>query len=185
MWRRGATASPGMGGDSGPFPGMVRRAAGAHWDLPGEQPAAPLGRTTEPVTVAESVATPNLHSIAKASTSTDMSVAKGKRSACMSRLSWPQIILALLALTSFHVQIINRISSGSPIWYLVIGASIMGHNWIRENKSSERTKPAIYTAIVWLQRIFMIRSVQQWLFRGMIMYAIIQGGLYASFLPPA
>ncbi|KAJ5089597.1 hypothetical protein N7532_008281 [Penicillium argentinense] len=33
------------------------------------------------------------------------------------RLAVPQGLLAVMALTSYHVQIINRISSGYPLWY--------------------------------------------------------------------
>ncbi|EEH20926.2 hypothetical protein PABG_03157 [Paracoccidioides brasiliensis Pb03] len=37
--------------------------------------------------------------------------------ACLYRLAIPQAVLAALALTNYHVQIINRISSGYPLWY--------------------------------------------------------------------
>jgi len=36
------------------------------------------------------------------------------------QLVLPQLALAIAASTNFHVQIINRISSGYPIWYLVV-----------------------------------------------------------------
>ena len=32
-------------------------------------------------------------------------------------LALPQVTLAVLALTSYHVQIINRLSSGYVVWY--------------------------------------------------------------------
>ncbi|PGH08492.1 hypothetical protein AJ79_05981 [Helicocarpus griseus UAMH5409] len=42
------------------------------------------------------------------------------RRACLYRLAIPQAVLAALALTNFHVQIINRLSSGYPLWYWYI-----------------------------------------------------------------
>ena len=72
-------------------------------------------------------------------------------------LALPQLVLAFAAATSFHVQIVNRIASGYPIWYLVVAA------WLAEDRSSRG----------------------QWAIRAMIMYSMIQGMLYANFLPPA
>ncbi|KAG8630614.1 hypothetical protein KVT40_002233 [Elsinoe batatas] len=40
-------------------------------------------------------------------------------------LAAPQLVLSLLALTTFHVQIVNRISSGYPIWYIVLAIYIV------------------------------------------------------------
>ncbi|KAF2860063.1 glycosyltransferase family 76 protein [Piedraia hortae CBS 480.64] len=39
------------------------------------------------------------------------------------RFAVPQLVLVLLALTSFHCQIINRISSGYPLWYFCLAIS--------------------------------------------------------------
>ena len=69
-----------------------------------------------------------------------------------------QVALAVLALTSYHVQIITRISSGYPVWY-----------W-------------------WVAGL--LRSRASWhLGKGiaafMVVYAMVQGVLFASFLPPA
>lgn len=87
----------------------------------------------------------------------------------MRQLAVPQIILALMAVTSFHVQIINRISSGCVLWYVVLailmdgqsGTSRSGLLGVLEGK---RTELAV---------------------KAMAAYAIVQGGLYAAFLPPA
>jgi phosphatidylinositol glycan class V len=85
------------------------------------------------------------------------------------QLAIPQLILTILALTSFHVQIINRISSGCALWYIVLaiaandrspGGFEYGWGVFRGGR----------TAV---------------LVRLMAGYAIVQGGLYASFLPPA
>lgn len=81
------------------------------------------------------------------------------------RFATPQIALAALALTSYHVQIITRLSSGYPVWYWWVASlvledgktSLMGRKWS--------------TAFV----------ISRW----MVMYAMVQGGLFASFLPPA
>ncbi|KIW49878.1 hypothetical protein PV05_11516 [Exophiala xenobiotica] len=71
-------------------------------------------------------------------------------------LALPQLVLSVLALTSYHVQIIARISSGYPLWYIWLAASA-------------RDRPKCASVII----------------RWMILYALIQAGLYASFLPPA
>jgi GPI mannosyltransferase 2 len=71
-----------------------------------------------------------------------------------------QAVLALLALTSFHVQIVTRISSGYPLWYFVLAT------WIVEGDANQQR---------W----------GKWATRWMITYATVQGVLFASFLPPA
>lgn len=67
-----------------------------------------------------------------------------------------QVLLAVLAATTYHVQIITRISSGYPLWYWWLAASL-----IRGEKTGGR--------------VVMF----------MVIYAAIQGALFASFLPPA
>jgi len=69
-----------------------------------------------------------------------------------------QLILGLTTLINAHVQIITRLASGYPIWYWWIASRVTE---IGNGKTSE------------------------WLVRWMVMYAMIQGGLFASFLPPA
>lgn len=89
----------------------------------------------------------------------------------MPRLGVQQLILALMAATSFHVQIVNRISSGYPVLYIVLASAI--------HSSSESIT---FAKVV---QTSTLRKCLQWIVRGMVMYAIVQGGLYASFLPPA
>ncbi|EGC43190.1 proteasome activator subunit 4 [Histoplasma capsulatum var. duboisii H88] len=48
------------------------------------------------------------------------------RRTCLYRLAIPQAVLTVLALTNSHVQIINRISSGYPLWYWYIAHSLQG-----------------------------------------------------------
>lgn len=87
----------------------------------------------------------------------------------LARLALPQLVLVVLAATSFHVQIINRISSGYAVWYIVLAVAIHA-------EPAERA------------RMFggaLSSGAAEWIVRGMVIYAIIQGGLFACFLPPA
>ena len=77
----------------------------------------------------------------------------------------PQLLLATTALTTSHVQMITRMGSGSPLWYLWLAQQLVNRN----RKGDERSEQG------WVQVTC----------RWMVMYALIQGGLYASFLPPA
>lgn len=85
----------------------------------------------------------------------------------MARFALPQLVLGVLAFTSFHVQIVNRISSGYPVWYIII-AIAMSSEWPQK------------TGIM-----HTLSKYSEWLVRASVMYALIQGGLYASFMPPA
>ncbi|EXJ64735.1 hypothetical protein A1O7_01073 [Cladophialophora yegresii CBS 114405] len=71
-------------------------------------------------------------------------------------LALPQLLLAILALTSYHVQIITRLSSGYPLWYI----------WLACKLTDEPRTASL--AIRW-----------------MVLYAFIQAGLFSCFLPPA
>jgi phosphatidylinositol glycan class V len=64
----------------------------------------------------------------------------------------------VLAITSYHVQIINRLSSGYIAWYWWIASAILSEE-----------KKGLGLGVVGF----------------FVMYAGIQGGLFASFLPPA
>ena len=81
------------------------------------------------------------------------------------RFATPQVVLAASALTSYHVQVITRLSSGYPVWYWWLATLILddGKTGLMARKWS--------TAFV----------ISRW----MVIYAIVQGGLFASFLPPA
>lgn len=81
------------------------------------------------------------------------------------RFATPQIVLAILALASYHVQIITRLSSGYPVWYWWLASVIL------EDRKTSLMRRKWSTAFV----------ISRW----MIIYAIMQGGLFASFLPPA
>ncbi|KAJ5640449.1 hypothetical protein N7528_000074 [Penicillium herquei] len=78
------------------------------------------------------------------------------------RLAVPQGLLAVLALTSYHVQIVNRISSGYPVWYWYLVS--VGMECFQDSRKNSRLALAAQL---------------------MVAYALIQGVLYGSFLPPA
>jgi phosphatidylinositol glycan class V len=103
------------------------------------------------------------------------------------RFALPQLVLAVMAATSFHVQIINRISSGYPVWYILLAIAM--HNTsstINTQKSNNSTKRVSDAAGSVGSRSLLVKSQHlQWIVRGMVAFAIVQGGLYASFLPPA
>jgi phosphatidylinositol glycan class V len=80
-------------------------------------------------------------------------------------LALPQLVLAITALASFHVQIINRLASGYPTWYLMVAT------WLVDQQEASCSKRS--------------RQRSQWIIRGMLMYALSQGMLFANFLPPA
>lgn len=69
-----------------------------------------------------------------------------------------QTLLAVLSITNYHVQIITRISSAYPVWYWWVAGQLIGKN---------------------------TRTLAQQIIVFMVLYASIQGGLFASFLPPA
>ncbi|KAJ4155352.1 hypothetical protein LMH87_000603 [Akanthomyces muscarius] len=73
-------------------------------------------------------------------------------------LAASQAVVALLALTSYHVQVISRLASGYVVWYWWIAACLV-------DKSSRSTGRA---AVIF-----------------MVMYGGIQAVLFSSFLPPA
>jgi phosphatidylinositol glycan class V len=74
-----------------------------------------------------------------------------------------------MATTSFHVQIINRISSGCALWYIVLAVLVVDR--------SGRPQQGLPGVLGGRNREVLVRV--------MVAYAIVQGGLYAAFLPPA
>lgn len=80
-------------------------------------------------------------------------------------MALPQLVLAALALTNYHVQIVTRLSSGYPLWILWLASIIL--------EESETNL---------LERKWRLgKALTRWI----VLYALIQGGLFASFLPPA
>jgi GPI mannosyltransferase 2 len=90
----------------------------------------------------------------------------GFRQSCLRRLAVPQILLVVMALLSYHVQIITRLSSAYPLWYMWMFASTTRSLEHRTMKDAHSVEP---------------EAVVRW----MVIYAMVQGTLFASFLPPA
>ncbi|KAK5102331.1 ER membrane glycoprotein subunit of the GPI transamidase complex-like protein [Exophiala xenobiotica] len=76
--------------------------------------------------------------------------------ALVRRLVLPQMVLAILVITNYHVQIITRLASGYPWVYM----------WLAE-------------------RVVMDKKEAKLSVRFFVIYGLIQAGLFASFLPPA
>jgi len=89
----------------------------------------------------------------------------------LKRLAILQLVLVSIVFTTANVQIITRIASGYPLLYI----------WIAQQIQSEQQE------IMKVARANsrMGEGYAQMITRWMFMYALIQGGLYASFLPPA
>ncbi|KAL0942065.1 gpi mannosyltransferase 2 [Colletotrichum truncatum] len=73
-------------------------------------------------------------------------------------LAATQVLLAVLAITTYHVQIITRIASGHAVWYWWVAGCLLD-----DEKRGLGVKVVTFS----------------------VMYAAIQGALFASFLPPA
>ena len=80
-------------------------------------------------------------------------------------LAVPHFGLVLLAFTTYHVQIITRLSSGYPLGCWAVTSLLMRYR-----------KPLLFGS-QW--------NVVEGLIRWMVIYALIQAGLFGSFLPPA
>jgi GPI mannosyltransferase 2 len=83
----------------------------------------------------------------------------------LQKFAIPQLVLTVLALTTYHVQIITRISSGYVVWY-----------WWLAFLISEKPQVEVFG-----KKWNLPKTIVRWI----VVYAIVQGGLFASFLPPA
>ncbi|KDN66315.1 putative mannosyltransferase [Colletotrichum sublineola] len=84
------------------------------------------------------------------------------RSALVFSMAAAQVLLAVLAITTYHVQIITRIASGYAVWYWWAADCLLDDGADGKRRDLGR-KIVTYS----------------------VMYAAIQGVLFASFLPPA
>lgn len=101
-------------------------------------------------------------------------------------LSLPQAVLAVLTLTNFHVQIINRISSGYPMWYIFLAIMFTSRSTATADAGLSTTRALPPNMLPGrLVSLLKQRNVQHLLISSTLLYALIQAGLYASFLPPA
>lgn len=78
------------------------------------------------------------------------------------KLAFPQILLACMAIFSYHVQIITRLSSGCIVWYW----------WVAYRMSSG-------------VRVEEGTDWSKWVVRYMVVYGVVQSVLFSGFLPPA
>jgi phosphatidylinositol glycan class V len=89
----------------------------------------------------------------------------------VSRLAIAQLLLAGMAFVGYHVQIITRLCSGCAVWYWWIAAITMDEAASKAGTSSNSGGRHMHGSA--------------WVLRWMVMYGLIQGVLYAGFLPPA
>ncbi|KAK3079828.1 hypothetical protein LTS18_003794 [Coniosporium uncinatum] len=105
------------------------------------------------------------------------------------RLAVPQLLLALLALTSFHVQIVIRIASAYPVWYILLASDMLGDDAVGEQAGKERGAIKGRTDNEVRGRGGgRTGERKEWtpvLVKGLMIYGLVQAGLFASFLPPA
>ncbi|OJI91093.1 hypothetical protein ASPTUDRAFT_37986 [Aspergillus tubingensis CBS 134.48] len=93
----------------------------------------------------------------------------------MRSLAAPQITLAVMVFFCNHVQIITRLASGYPVWYIWTATLIMnrytGPSTASKRQLEEKTNDR--------------NSYWQIIVQYMVIYAAVQGVLFAAFLPPA
>ncbi|PYH79177.1 GPI mannosyltransferase 2 [Aspergillus uvarum CBS 121591] len=82
-------------------------------------------------------------------------------------LAVPQVVIAVLTFFNHHVQIITRMASGYPIWYVWVACLLL-------QRGSGNVLDDWYR-----------RGSGRVIVNYMVVYALVQGVLYASFLPPA
>jgi phosphatidylinositol glycan class V len=107
-----------------------------------------------------------LPSITSKSSKNAVNAASTKATWLFPRLAIIQALLAVLAFTSYHVQIINRLSSGYPLWYWHLAAELIG-----DLEDPQPTNKSTSISAVAIQ--------------AMMVYGLIQAVLFGSFLPPA
>ncbi|KAL2852393.1 GPI mannosyltransferase 2 [Aspergillus pseudoustus] len=96
---------------------------------------------------------------------TSSTLSSSPASSLLTQLAIVQFILTVMAVTSYHVQIVNRISSGYPLWYWYLAWHAL--------KSSDSTQS------------FTSRTRVLFVVQIMVAYALVQAVLFGSFLPPA
>lgn len=90
----------------------------------------------------------------------------------LTQLGVAQGLLAVMAFTSYHVQIINRISSGYPVWYWYLASQLLDH--FGKTKPHKSSKTPLQDG-----------RISSIIVQSMIIYGLIQAVLFGSFLPPA
>ncbi|KKA27043.1 hypothetical protein TD95_003952 [Thielaviopsis punctulata] len=149
-------------------PSIYNHVQSRYWNVgflrywtPGNIPLFALAAPMLYILVVSSHQTLSASPTTKTSRSVCCPAEKSPYSTFVKSLALGQVILAFLALTSYHVQIITRLASGYPLWYI----------WTAEQLSSSKDVARMLTG----------RKIVSY----MVAYALIQGLLYVSFLPPA
>ena len=90
-----------------------------------------------------------------------------------------QALLALLTLTTYHVQVVTRLSSAYPVWYMWLAAALCSERESEDKDSAEdeRNRALVPGPLG--------RKYAWGIVKYMVLYASIQGALFACFLPPA
>ncbi|KAI2867031.1 CAZyme family GT76 [Aspergillus niger] len=90
-------------------------------------------------------------------------------------LAAPQITLTVMVFFCNHVQITTRLASGYPVWYIWTATLIM-NRYIGPSSASKRQLE---------ERTNSANGYWQIIVQYMVIYAAVQGVLFAAFLPPA
>lgn len=107
------------------------------------------------------------------------------------RLALPQLLLAVLALLSYHVQIITRLSSGCAVWYWWLAHAILQDAQSKQQgKEAKEGKEGEGREGRQQEEGVQQGKQKGWLgwtrvVRWMLLYGLVQSVLFAAFLPPA
>ncbi|SPO04794.1 related to GPI mannosyltransferase 2 [Cephalotrichum gorgonifer] len=101
-------------------------------------------------------------------------------------MSLAQALIALLTLTSYHVQIITRLSCAYPVWYIWLASALSPPDSEPDSKDQAQgeSRGGGEDASI-LPPGASGRKYAGAIVKYMVMYASIQGVLFATFLPPA
>ncbi|KAF3920896.1 hypothetical protein ABW21_db0207470 [Orbilia brochopaga] len=101
------------------------------------------------------------------------------------RLTVPQLLLATLAITNYHVQIITRLSSGLPMWYIVTAAALINTTTTADTQAAESERPPSESGKTGDETDYADASWCRPAIRFFLGYQVVQAVLYGGFLPPA
>ena len=112
-----------------------------------------------------------------------------EKAALIKNFAIPQVTLAVLALISYHVQIINRLSSGYVVWYWWLAQLITAESQEEVAEEGEKEDEENDDEREKLERKKgerkQKRKVGWWIVRWMVVYGLVQAVVFAGFLPPA
>ncbi|KAK6332634.1 ER membrane glycoprotein subunit of the GPI transamidase complex-like protein [Orbilia blumenaviensis] len=137
-----------------------------------------LFKTSLDVMGVQNLAASRLYSLALEQTNRDL----------LFRLTVPQLLLATLAVTSYHVQIITRLSSGLPMWYIVAAAALVQITTATTGTKPSEAKDSPKFNEGGKTETDGLRNEASWVrpaVRFFLGYQVVQAVLYGGFLPPA